>query len=294
MEEIKFYGLKNDYMFRAVLQTSEPVLRGLICALLNLKPNEIMTCIIENPIVLGSSIDEKTCIMDIKVLLNNSKRLNIELQIAKQLDWTDRSLFYLCRTFNKLPKGEDYSKLKEAIHIGILDFTPFPDAPEFYSENYFMNVKTHQIYSRKMCIRVLDLTQLEQVSEEERRSDLYYWAKLFMATSWEEMRMLAEKNKTLDLAVSTIHLLNENEQIRMMCEGRERYEHDAASNYNGGLREGEAKGRIESLLLVLSRFGTLPAELETKISSEKDLDTLTNWLELAISVTTLDAFTDQM
>ena len=138
-EEKLKYGLKNDYMFRAAMQSSERMLRGLVSALLDLKPVEIKECLIENPIILGEDIDEKTCILDVKILLNNSKRLNIELQTTNYGDWQDRGLLYLCRAFDDLAKGEKYSELKTTIHIGILDFTLFPDAPEFYSENLLMN-----------------------------------------------------------------------------------------------------------------------------------------------------------
>ncbi|MDD6168811.1 MAG: PD-(D/E)XK nuclease family transposase, partial [Lachnospiraceae bacterium] len=80
MEEEKIrYGLKNDYMFRAAMQSNEKVLRGLVCALLDLRMDEIRECVIENPIILGEDIDDKTCILDVKILLNNDKRLNIEL-----------------------------------------------------------------------------------------------------------------------------------------------------------------------------------------------------------------------
>ena len=40
-EEKLKYGLKNDYMFRAAMQSSERMLRGLVSALLDLKPVEI-------------------------------------------------------------------------------------------------------------------------------------------------------------------------------------------------------------------------------------------------------------
>ena len=63
-EEKLKYGLKNDYMFRAAMQSSERMLRGLVSALLDLKPVEIEECLIENPIILGEDIDEKTCILD--------------------------------------------------------------------------------------------------------------------------------------------------------------------------------------------------------------------------------------
>ena len=56
-EKIRF-GLKNDYMFRAALQSNEKILRGLVSALLELPMGEITECIIENPIILGETIDE--------------------------------------------------------------------------------------------------------------------------------------------------------------------------------------------------------------------------------------------
>ena len=241
-EENIRYGLKNDYMFRAAMQSNEKVLRGLVCALLDLRMDEIRECVIENPIILGEDIDDKTCILDVKILLNNDKRLNIELQTTDYGNWQDRSLFYLCRAFNELGKGKDYTNLKTTIHIGILDFTLFPDAPEFYSEYLLMNTKTHKIFNRKFALRVLDLTQLEKVSEEEKETDLYYWAKLFQSRSWEEITMLAEKNEAIREAASTIKKLNADERIKMQCEAREQLEHDMASAYHHGVDVGEKRG----------------------------------------------------
>ena len=250
MEEEKIrYGLKNDYMFRAAMQSNEKVLRGLVCALLDLRMDEIKECVIENPIILGEDIDDKTCILDVKILLNNDKRLNIELQTTDYGNWQDRSLFYLCRAFNELGKGKDYTNLKTTIHIGILDFTLFPDAPEFYSEYLLMNTKTHKIFNRKFALRVLDLTQLEKVSEEEKETDLYYWAKLFQSRSWEEITMLAEKNEAIREAAATIKKLNADERIKMQCEAREQLEHDMASAYHHGVDVGEKRGEKRGIKL---------------------------------------------
>ena len=248
-EENIRYGLKNDYMFRAAMQSNEKVLRGLVCALLDLRMDEIKECVIENPIILGEDIDDKTCILDVKILLNNEKRLNIELQTMDYGNWQDRSLFYLCRAFNELGKGKDYTDLKTTIHIGILDFTLFPDAPEFYSEYLLMNTKTHKIFNRKFALRVLDLTQLEKVSEKEKETDLYYWAKLFQSRSWEEITMLAEKNEAIREAAATIKKLNADERIKMQCEAREQLEHDMASAYHHGVDVGEKRGEERGMKL---------------------------------------------
>lgn len=100
------------------------------------------------------------------------------------------------------------------------------DEKEFYTEYQMMNVKTHKIYNSKFILRVLDLTQVDEVSEEVKKSDLHYWARPFRAKSWEEISMLAEKNGILNEAVTTIRGLNADEKIRMQCEAQEKYEHD--------------------------------------------------------------------
>lgn len=53
------YGMTNDYMFRAVLQSNNKVLRGLICSLLHLTEKEVFSVEITNPIILGESVESK-------------------------------------------------------------------------------------------------------------------------------------------------------------------------------------------------------------------------------------------
>ena len=89
------YNMTNDYMFRAILQENEKVLRGLVASLLHMPPEEIKEIHIENPIILGDAIDMKNIVLDIHLKLNNNRFLNIEMQILNKHDWQDRSLFYL-------------------------------------------------------------------------------------------------------------------------------------------------------------------------------------------------------
>ena len=43
-EERKFYGMRNDYMFHAVLQKNEEVLRNLLATLLEMNEADIVSC----------------------------------------------------------------------------------------------------------------------------------------------------------------------------------------------------------------------------------------------------------
>ena len=57
--------MTNDYLFRALLQRNNAVLKSLICSLLHLTAEEVSTAEITNPIELGTSFPDKTFILDV-------------------------------------------------------------------------------------------------------------------------------------------------------------------------------------------------------------------------------------
>ena len=145
------------------------------------------------------------------------------MQVENLYNWEERSLSYLCRTFDQLQKGEEYSSAKPVIHISFLDFTPFPEYPEFYASYQFMNEKNHHIYSDKLTLRVVDLRQIELATAEDQASGLEHWARLFKASTWEEIRMIAKKDENLLEATETLYTLNADELVRRQCEARADY-----------------------------------------------------------------------
>ena len=220
------YRLTNDYLFHAVLQKSNKVLKALLCSLLHLKPEDITSVAVTNPIELGKSIDSKNFFLDIRILMNDSTLINLEMQVANEGNWPDRSLSYLCRAFDNLNAGEHYDDLKPAIHIGILDFTLFPEHPEFHSAYFLMNAKNYTIYSDKLMLTVVNLPQIHLATETDRAYQLDCWAALFQASTWEDIKMIASRNDTLQEAAETMYRLSQNEKIRLQCEARERYYRD--------------------------------------------------------------------
>ena len=217
------YQMTNDYMFHAALQKNPKVLKSLVCSMLRLRLQEIRSIQIINPIILGEAVDEKTFILDINIVLNDNTLINLEMQVENLYNWEERSLSYLCRTFDQLQKGEEYSSAKPVIHISFLDFTPFPEYPEFYASYQFMNEKNHHIYSDKLTLRVVDLRQIELATAEDQASGLEHWARLFKASTWEEIRMIAKEDENLLEATETLYTLNADELVRRQCEARADY-----------------------------------------------------------------------
>ena len=213
------YTLMNDFMFRAILQRNKPVLIALICALLHL-PAEGVDAEITNPIELGAAFSNKDFILDIRVKLSNGRLIDLEMQIANEHNWPERSISYAARSFYNLNAGDDYMDVMPVHSIGFLNFTLFADAPEFYATYQLQNVKTGRLYSSKFSIHVVDLSQIELASEEDKAYEIDRWARLFKARTWEELRMIAKNDPNLQQASNDLYVINADEIMRQQARAR--------------------------------------------------------------------------
>lgn len=97
------YGMTNDYMFRAVLQENNYVLKGLICSLLHLNPCDVISVEITNPIELGKTpADDKEFILRVV----NLKQIGLATDEDKSIH-----LDYWARLFTA--KSRDYHDYKK-------------------------------------------------------------------------------------------------------------------------------------------------------------------------------------
>ncbi len=192
------FNMTNDYMFRAVLQTNNKVLRGLICTLLHLSEEEVASVRITNPIILGEAIDDKEFRLDINVLLN--------------------------------------------------DYTLFEDSPEFYATYKLINVKNHKVYNDNFVLSVVNLSHIDLATDEDKRYQIDYWAKLFKAATWEEIHMLACENDYINKASNTMLWLSAEEDIRKRCQDREEYYRDIRT-YNKIIAEKDSLLAEQSSLI---------------------------------------------
>ena len=215
------HTLMNDLMFRIVFEVNPDALRSLLCALLHLKPEDIVSMEITNPIRLGEHIDEKDYVFDIYLRLNNAEKIHLELQVLSQNFWPERSLCYLCRSFDSLNPGENYDQVKPAIQIDILDFDLYPGCEEFYACYHLANDKNHRIYSSKIALYVLDLNKGEFATEEDKAYHIDYWAQLFHARTWEEVRNLIEECNCLKSTAETMYRVNADGYARTELLARE-------------------------------------------------------------------------
>ena len=215
--------MTNDYLFRALMQSDERVRNALIASLLGIPVEEVTDTRVENPILLGTAIDEKYYFLDVLVSIRDEANLNLEMQVVDEHNWPERSLGYLCRLYDRLNRGDSYEEMKAAIQVGILDFTLFKDAPSFFSEYKLMEPETGKVYTEKFRLAVFDLTQIGLATDRDKKQKLDSWARLFKAKTWEEVIMVAHEDKVIERAVSGVFQLTEDERLREQCRQREEY-----------------------------------------------------------------------
>ena len=255
------YTFLNDYMFRVILQKHKNVLRSVVCACLKLKAEEVQDIVVQNPIELGEAIDDKTFILDIHVLLNNNMIINLEMQVLDLKDWPERSLSYLARSYDNVVKGDEYINVKPVYHIGFLNYTLFPEYPEFFAKYRMMNIKNHNVYTTKFNLYVVDLTKIELATHEDVDTGLVYWTQVFKAKTWEELRQMAERHQELQEATEALYVYNQDEIVKEQCRARQDY-----YNHERGIQK-----RLEEVRIALEESKTELMKSNAIIESQKEV-----------------------
>ncbi|MCR5627862.1 MAG: Rpn family recombination-promoting nuclease/putative transposase [Lachnospiraceae bacterium] len=225
-----WFRCTNDYLFRALMQKYDDIRTAFIATLIGCEVEDIDSCVVENPIVLGETIEDKDFILDIRVSVNDALTMNVEMQVINRYNWPERSVSYLCRTFDDLKTGQDYIEVRPVWQVGITDFQVFKDRNDFYGTYMLLNLKSYKLYTDKFKISVIDLTNIDNATEADKRAGLDRWAMMFKATTWEDLKGLAEEDPVIEKAVGYMHVLSEEEMIKERMWAREEFYRNERTN----------------------------------------------------------------
>ena len=224
MGSADYVALTNDLLFHMVFTRNAEALRGLLSVLLNIPEPNIDQVEVLNPMQYSDMIDTKLTVLDLKVHLNNRSYVHVEMQVRRFAHWTNRTVGYACRQIaDQIHSDFDYGKLEPVIQISIMDHSLFPDHKKFYNE-YIPRDKEGYPYTDKLKFLVMDLTQIEEASQEQKDQGLVEWAKAFRANSWEEVNDI--DNSGVKEAARTMQLIMSNPTEREMIRMRQDVEND--------------------------------------------------------------------
>lgn len=243
----------NDFCFKELMQNPK-VRKGFISCILKKSPEEIAETILMPTETKRDYADDKLSVLDVKILLADGTKMDLEMQVAYFGSWDKRVLFYLTKMYTEqIRKGEDYEKLKKCVHVGILDFVRFPESDECYHKINLCNCKNGEIYTDLLELHILELPKLPaaraKLAHGEMISDelVIRWMEFFSGKTQEDFETMAKQDEYIEEAVNTIFELSADEQKRLEYEAREKAIRDDRARRNWAIKTGLEEGRKQGL-----------------------------------------------
>ncbi len=234
---------KIDFAFKE-LMTNEYVRKGFLSAVLDIKDTDIKSTEMLNTNLRKEHEDEKQGVLDVRLLMNDSTELDIEIQLTYMMSWADRSTFYMCRMIsgqtgiNKL-----YTNMKKCVAINILDFKYIDNTDKFHTVFHVREDDENIIFTDKMEWHIIELPKLPVNTDG---TSLYDWARFIRSEKREEFEMLAKRSDYLNEAFRQLEVISQDKlkQIEYTSRMKAVMDHNTmmAESYERGEKSGFAKG----------------------------------------------------
>lgn len=239
-----------DFCFKELMQNDQ-VRKAMIAAVLGRKPEEIAETKLLPTVLKTEYPDEKYGILDVKVLLQDGTKIDLEMQVMYFAYWTERLLFYLGKMYTEqLKKGEGYEDLKKCVQISILNFKHFEKDDRCYRKIMFCDTKTGEPYTDLMEIHILELCKLPQ--EEQNETEIIRWMRFLGAKSRKEFEKMAEKDPYMQEAYDMLEQMSADERKRLEYEAREK----AIRDYNTQMYSARKQGITDIITVMLKKGNT--------------------------------------
>ena len=261
----------NDFCFKELMQNPK-IRKGFIAGILKKTPEEITETILLPAETRRDYADEKLSILDVKVLLADGTRMDLEMQVAYFGSWDKRVLFYLSKLYTEqIQKGDDYEKLKKCIHVGVLDFMRFPESEECYHKINLCNCKSGEIYTDLLELHILELPKLPKVRAKLEQGEMVsddemvlQWMEFFSCKTQEDFETMAKQDEYMEEAVNTLFKLSADEQKRVDYEAREKAIRDDRAKLDWATKVGFDEGlAMAGKIVQLKLAGKTPEEIST-------------------------------
>ena len=116
-------------------------------------------------------------------------------------------LYVLARSYDNVAKGDEYINVKPVYYIGFLNYTLFPEYPEFFAKYRMMNIKNHNVYTTKFNLYVVDMEQQCRARQD------YYNHERGTRKRLEEARLALEASEA-ELVKSNVVIENQKELLK--------------------------------------------------------------------------------
>lgn len=271
----------NDFAFKKTFGSPENKLAliSLLNSILRL-PNPIVDVQIENPYNLQDFQEDKLSILDIKAVDQSGAIYDVEMQLTIFNGLIQRIVFYGCEIFaGQLRAGDDYTRLKPAFSICLLDGVLWPDSQKVHHAFRFTDLESGRILDDTLEIHTLELGRYDLQEEDLATASMLdcwiYWLLHAHEYEPEELLRLFPQDE-IRLATQTLTQISEVTEDRAMYNAREKAIRDHQWELNASRNEGLAEGKRE---------GAIEGEIRGKIKAKiETIQMLQDILQLPVSI----------
>ena len=239
-KEEKIVMLKLDVIFKRVFgnDSNKAIIAAFISDLLEIPRESIKAIYINNVELTPEYLDMKFSRLDLRLDVDG-RIVNIEMQVNRETDFKDRTLFYWSKLYSEeLRTGEEYGELKQTICINIINFDLF-DCEDYHSCFKVLETERHEVLTEKFAIHFFELKKLSKFKKNRRMED---WLNLINAETEGDL-MAIQQTTQIPEVKDTIVMLRQLSEKRL---------HDEATALGSARREGRAEGMIETLVALVN------------------------------------------
>jgi predicted transposase/invertase (TIGR01784 family) len=221
------YTMTNDILFKMFFVKNPQYLKRVVGMILKTPLEAITEFTITNGEIPPEEIGDKFCRLDINMIVNGQK-VDLEVQVADEDDYKQRSLYYWAREYSSsLKSGDEYIDLPKVILISIVGFKLF-DCAEFHSEFRPLEVTRHTELCDNQVLHYFELKKLPEPIDGDE--EIKFWLAFFKAQTEEELEQIIEMGvpvmSEVVAAYKSVAVSNEFKEIERL---RERTRHNEAS-----------------------------------------------------------------
>ena len=244
--ETKLLPPKIDIVFQSLFNAkNKEITKSFIEALLEEKVESIV--INNEKEITRDKPMNKLGILDLELDINNKEKVDVEVQLLKNDEFTHRLMYYWSRIYAKqIQRGDTYNKARKVVIIAITDFE-IEVTKELKRMETIWNVrekeKPEKVLTDVFEIRIINLKRVKEAYQKDKNNKKNQWVMFLEDPNSEEVKEIMEKNEDVKKAVITVREMSEDEKMERLAELRQKAIMDEKALYNTGIREGTEIGK---------------------------------------------------
>ena len=248
----RFLSLTQDLIFKSYFKPNKDLLKSLLQAFLPLPNNaSIKDIAILDSLLPSLTPEEKSSLMDLRVQLDSSEFVNVEMQAFPHKNFTQRILLYWAKNYSsQLKTGEGYETLCPAYSLIFSVHDLFSETGGFYNS---FSIRSDEFpyfcFNKDLRLVTVELGKFKKKTPAalfDLREEWCYLLKESRQMGEREGEELSAKGEDMKKAMFRLKELSREEGLQLVEEAKEKARRDQAArerdSFNSGIERGMKQG----------------------------------------------------